>query len=71
MTFEQNGFTAPQHLPGMPAWAFEYDKPDGVYGIVLHGSDRQAIIVKHCVKLPGLRLIGAHGGLIRHGKSPS
>lgn len=32
-------FTEPQHIPGMAAWLFEYDKPDGVYGIVLHGAD--------------------------------
>lgn len=67
MTDVPDEITPPLHLPGMPAWLFEYDKPDGVYGIVLNGADPQKIINEHCADLPGLRLVGEHGGSIRHG----
>ena len=57
-------FKDAQHLPGMPAWLFEYNGPDGVYGIVLNGADPQAIIAEHCDSLPDLRLLGLHGGTV-------
>jgi len=66
MTADRDKFTPPPHLPGMPAWLFEYDKPDGVYGIVLNGADPQEIINEYCADLPGLRLMGEHGGSIPH-----
>lgn len=57
-------FKDAQHPPGMPAWLFEYNGPDGVYGIVLNGADPQAIIAENCDRLPGLRLLGLHGGTV-------
>lgn len=62
-------FTPPQHLPGMPAWLFEYDLPDGTYGIVINGSDPQSIIEEFCDLLPGLRLLGEYGGKVSHDPS--
>jgi len=64
-----SSFTPPSHLPGMSTWLFEYDGPDGVYGIVLSGSDPQQIINDWCLELPGIRLCGEHGGTVRTGEN--
>jgi len=54
----------PNHLPGMPAWLFEYEGPDGRYGIVLNGADPNQIIRDNIADLPGLKLSGEHGGTV-------
>lgn len=61
-----HNFTEPPHLPGMPAWLFEYDRVDGTYCII-NGSDPQQIIEDYCLEYPGLRLLGEHGGTVSAG----
>jgi hypothetical protein len=60
-------FTPPQRIPGMTAWVCEYDGPDGRYSIVLHGSDPQQILDDNCDLLPGLKVMGEHGGTVHPG----
>lgn len=60
-------FTEPPHLPGIPAWLFEYDWEDGAYCIIINGSDPQQIINEYCLEYPGLRLLGEHGGTVSAG----
>jgi hypothetical protein len=60
-------YTPPQHFPGLTAWLCEYDGPDGRYGIVLHGPDPASVIATNGVALPGLVVLGEHGGTIKGG----
>jgi len=57
-------FTEPTALPGMKPWLCEYDGPGGRYGIILHGSDPAQILNDHCETLPGLVVLGEHGGTV-------
>lgn len=56
--------TFPQHLPGMKSWVCEYDGADGRYGIILHGSDLAQIVRDNAAALPGLQVLGEHGGTV-------
>ena len=62
-------FTFPQHLPGMKPWVCEYLGPDGhTYGIILHGSDAAQVLNDNAQALPGLKVLGEHGGTV--GETP-
>lgn len=56
---------SPASLGPFTAWQCEYDGPDGVYGIVLHGSDPEQVWQANKGQLRGLRIIGVHWETIR------
>lgn len=57
-------FVDAQKFHALCPWLFEYDGPDGRYAIVLHGNNPAQIIEDFCADLPGLTLLGEHGGTV-------
>lgn len=57
----------PQTFPGLIPYLCEHDGPDGRYGIILHGSDPAQIVKDNAAELPGLTVMGEHGGTVMGG----
>ena len=57
----------PQKIAGLTPYECEYQGPDGVYGIMLYGSDPEKIITDHGDSLPGLKVVGILEGTIDNG----
>lgn len=57
-------FIPPTSIPGTKPWLCEYDRPDGRYGIILHASDPAQLLEDYCEDLPGLTVLGEHGGTV-------
>lgn len=43
-------------------WCCQYAKPDGLYGIVLYGTDPEQVIRDNAAELPYLTIIGISWG---------
>lgn len=51
---------SPSAMGPFTPWQCEYRGDDGLYGIILHGTDPEQVWQANVGKLPGLRIIGIH-----------
>lgn len=51
---------SPAALGPFVPWQCEYRGADGLYSIVLHGTDPEQVWQANQARLPGLRIIGIH-----------